>query len=133
MFPYLASAFGVFMMRQFIRDVPDDMIDAARVDGASEPMIFFHIVLPLVRAALATLGAFVFLGQWKDFLWPLIVLSERSKWTINLSVLALQGVGGAWRHIEIAGASLAVIPIVILVIVLQRYFVQSSTLSGMKG
>ena len=133
MFPALVSAFGIFLMRQFIMDLPDELLDAARIDGASELGIYFRIVLPLVRPALATLGAFIFLQQWNDLLWPLITLSDRSKWTLNLMVLSLQGYGGASRHMEIAGASLAVIPIIILVIVLQRYFIQSTTMSGMKG
>jgi multiple sugar transport system permease protein len=133
MFPYLVSAFGIFLMRQFMTGVPDDLIDAGRVDGASEFGIFFRIVLPLMRPALATLGAFTFLFQWKDLLWPLITLSDRTNWTINLAVLALQGYGGTSRNMEIAGATLAVVPILVVVIVLQRYFVQSTTLSGMKG
>ncbi len=132
-FPYLTTAFGIFLMRQFMLDLPDDLIDAARVDGASEPTIFLRIALPLMRPALATLGAFTFLFHWKDLLWPLITLSDRAKWTINLMVLSLQGYGGTSRNMEIAGASLAVIPILILVVILQRYFVQSTTLSGMKG
>lgn len=133
MFPSLVSAFGIFLMRQFMHEVPDDLLDAARVDGASEPSIFLRVALPLTKPALATLGAFTFLTHWNDLLWPLITLSDRAKWTINLMVLSLQGYGGVSRHMEIAGASLAVIPVVILVIVLQRYFVQSAALSGMKG
>jgi len=133
MFPSLVTAFGIFLMRQFMQDVPNDLIDAARVDGASEPTIYLRVALPLTKPALATLGAFTFLAHWNDLLWPLITLSDRSKWTINLVVLSLQGYMGASRHMEIAGASLAVIPVLILVIVLQRYFVQGTTLSGMKG
>lgn len=133
MFPALASAFGIFMMRQFTLDLPDEILDAARIDGASEFTIYYRIVLPLVRPAMATLGAFIFLQQWNDLLWPLITLSDRSKWTLNLMVLSLQGYGGTSRNMEIAGASMAVIPIIIIVIVLQRYFVQSTTMSGMKG
>jgi multiple sugar transport system permease protein len=132
-FPTLVSAFGIFLMRQFMQEVPDDLIDAARVDGASEPTIFVRIALPLMKPALATLGAFTFLAHWNDLLWPLITLSDRSKWTINLVVLSLQGYMGASRHMEIAGASLAVIPILIMVVVLQRYFIQSTVMSGMKG
>lgn len=133
MFPALVSAFGIFLMRQFMQEVPDDLIDAARVDGASEPTIFVRIALPLMKPALATLGAFTFLAQWNDLLWPLITLSDRTNWTINLMVLSLQGYMGASRHMEIAGASLAVIPVLIMVIVLQRYFIQSTVMSGMKG
>ncbi len=133
MFPALVSAFGIFMMRQFTLDLPDEILDAARIDGASEFTIYYRIVLPLVRPAMATLGAFIFLQQWNDLLWPLITLSDRSKWTLNLMVLSLQGYGGTSRNMEIAGASMAVIPIIIVVIILQRYFVQSTTMSGMKG
>lgn len=133
MFPALVSAFGIFMMRQFTLDLPDEILDAARIDGASEFTIYYRIVLPLVRPAMATLGAFIFLQQWNDLLWPLITLSDRSKWTLNLMVLSLQGYGGTSRNMEIAGASMAVIPIIIVVIVLQRYFVQSTTMSAMKG
>lgn len=114
MFPALASAFGIFMMRQFTLDLPDEILDAARIDGASEFTIYSRIVLPLVRPAMATLGAFIFLQQWNDLLWPLITLSDRSKWTLNLMVLSLQGYGGTSRNMEIAGASMAVIPIIIM-------------------
>ncbi len=133
MAPHFVTAFGVFMMRQFMLDIPDDLIDAARMDGASEFMIYRTVALPLCGPALATLGAFAFLYHWNDLLWPLIVLSDRANWTINLAVLALQGYMGVSRYLQIAGGAMSVIPVIILVIVLQRYFVQGTALSGIKG
>lgn len=133
LFPYVATAYSVFMMRQFMLDIPDELLDAARMDGASEFGIYARIVLPQVGPGLATLGAFTFLYHWNDLLWPMIMLRDRELWTINLMVLGLQGYGGTGRSMEVAGASLAVIPILILVVLLQRYFVQSATWSGLKG
>lgn len=133
MFPSLASAFGVFMMRQFMIDLPDELLDAARIDGASEFTIYHNIVLPLCPPVLATLGAFTFLYHWNDLLWPLIVLKDRPRWTINLVVTSLQGYGGTGRQLEIAAASMAVVPVLILVICLQRYIVQSIAMTGLKG
>ena len=83
--------------------------------------------------ALTTLGAFTFLHHWNDLLWPLIVLKDRSRWTINLLVTSLQGYAGTNRHLEVAGAAMAVIPIIILVVILQRYVVQSIAMTGLKG
>ncbi len=133
LFPYIATAYSVFLMRQFMFDVPDEFIAAGRIDGASEFRIYYQIILPQVGPGLATLGAFTFLYHWNDLLWPMIILSDRNNWTINLMVLGLSGYGSTSRHLEIAGASLAVIPILILVIVLQRWFVQSTMGSGIKG
>jgi multiple sugar transport system permease protein len=133
MFPSLVSAYGIFLMRQFMVDLPDELADAARIDGASEFCIYHRIVLPLCPPALVTLGAFIFLYHWNDLLWPLIVLKDRPRWIINLMVTSLQGYGGTGRHLEIAAASMAVIPVLLLVIVLQRYVVQTVATTGLKG
>jgi len=133
MFPALVSAFGIFMMRQFMLDLPDELLDAARIDGSSEFGIYARIALPLSTPGLATLGAFTFLYHWNDLLWPMIVLKDRARWTIVLIVTSLQGYGGTGRHLEIAAAAMAVIPILVLVVVLQRYIVQSVAMTGLKG
>ena len=84
--PGLTSAYGIFLMRQFMITVPDELIDAARIDGASEPMIYWRIVMPLVKPALATLGTFTFIGAWNNFLWPLLVLNSRELFTLPLGI-----------------------------------------------
>ena len=133
MLPHFVTAFGVFMMRQFMLDLPDELFDAARIDGASEFTIYRRIALPLCGPAMATLAAFAFLYHWNDLLWPLIVLSDRANWTINLAVASLQGYMGVDRQMQITGGAMSVIPVVILVILLQRYFVQGTMMSGIKG
>ena len=84
------SAYGIFLMRQFIITIPDELLDAARIDGASEPLIYWRIVLPLVTPALATLGTFTFIGSWNDFLWPLLVINNRDMMTVPLGLNSLR-------------------------------------------
>jgi multiple sugar transport system permease protein len=131
--PFVASAFGVFLMRQFIEDIPDELIDASRVDGAGEFRTFFQIVLPQCRPALATLGILTFLASWNNFLWPLVAVQSSDKYTLPVA-LALYSTGqNTVRYgLMIAGAALIVIPIIIVFLVLQRYFVQGIATTGLK-
>lgn len=130
----LAGAFGIFLMRQFFMTIPDDFIDAARMDAAGELRIFFRIALPLSKPALATLGVFIFLFSWNDFLWPLIIISKDEMRTLPLAIAALSG--GyyilSWP-ILMAGATFATIPVIVVFFLLQRYFVEGITLTGLKG
>ncbi|MBN2470237.1 MAG: carbohydrate ABC transporter permease [Anaerolineae bacterium] len=134
-FPSLTSAYGIFLMRQFITSIPDELLDAARIDGAPEPMIYWRIVLPLTRPALATLGTFVFIGSWNNFLWPLLVIDDRSLYTVPLGLNTLRTFAAEARnlHLLMAGTVLSVVPILILFVFLQRYFIQGITLTGLKG
>lgn len=134
--PNLANAFGIFLMRQFISGVPDELIDAARMDGASELRILFAIVAPLVTPALAALALFAFVYHWNSYLWPLTVLqgnSEQYPIVISLSRLLSYNRGAMNTNLVMAGATLAVLPPLILFVFLQRFFVDSIVSSGVKG
>jgi multiple sugar transport system permease protein len=131
--PFLAGGLGVFLMRQFIEGIPDDLLDAARVDGAGEYTIFFRIVLPLCGPALATLGVLVFLAQWNSFLWPLVVASTEDMYTLPVA-LALFATGQQESNLalQLAGASVVVLPVVLLFFALQRYVIQGIATTGLK-
>ncbi|MCV3206117.1 carbohydrate ABC transporter permease [Mesorhizobium sp. YC-39] len=134
--PNLANAFGIFLMRQFILGVPDDLIDAARMDGASELLILFKIVAPSVAPAIAALALFAFVYHWNSYLWPLTVLqgnAEDYPIVISLSRLLSYNRGALNTGLVMAGATLAVLPPLILFVFLQRFFVDSIVGSAIKG
>ena len=133
--PGIISAYGIFLMRQFISTLPDELLDAARIDGASEPRIFFSILMPLVTPALATLGTFTFIGSWNAFLWPLLVASDRRLHTLPLGLNALRTFASEARNLDLlmAGTALSVLPSLILFVLLQRYFISGIALTGVKG
>lgn len=134
--PNLANAFGIFLMRQYIKGVPDDLIDAARVDGASELRILFRIIAPAVMPAIAALTLFAFVYHWNSYLWPLTVLqgnSDQYPIVISLSRLLSYNRGAMNTGLVMAGATLAVLPPVVLFVVLQRFFVDSIVATGVKG
>ena len=131
--PYLAGPFGVFLMRQFISGIPDELIDAARVDGAGEWRIFSRVVMPLCGPALATLAILTFLTSWNNFLWPLVVAQTEDMYTLPVA-LALYSVGqNATRYgLLMAGSVVVVLPIITIFLLLQRYFVRGITMTGIK-
>ena len=131
--PGLTSAYGIFLMRQFMITVPDEIIDAARIDGASELSIYWRIVLPLIKPALATLGTFVFIGAWNNFLWPLLVLNSRELMTLPLGINSLRSLYADNTNLLMAGTALSVLPMLFVFIYLQRYFIQGIALTGLKG
>ena len=134
--PNLANAFGIFLMRQFISGVPDDLIDAARMDGASELLIVFKIVAPSVAPAIAALALFAFVYHWNSYLWPLTVLqgnADAYPIVISLSRLLSYNRGAVNTGLVMAGATLAVLPPLILFVLLQRFFVDSIVGSAIKG
>jgi multiple sugar transport system permease protein len=134
--PNLANAFGIFLMRQYIKGVPDDLIDAARVDGASEMLILFRIVAPAVLPAIAALTLFAFVYHWNSYLWPLTVLqgnADQYPIVISLSRLLSYNRGAMNTGLVMAGATLAVLPPVVLFVFLQRFFVDSIVATGVKG
>lgn len=131
--PGLTSAYGIFLMRQFMVTVPDELLDAARIDGASEPMIFWRVVVPLVKPALATLGTFAFIGAWNNFLWPLLALNSRELFTLPLGINSLRSLYADNTNLLMAGTAVAVLPMLLLFIFLQRYFIQGIALTGLKG
>jgi multiple sugar transport system permease protein len=132
--PEAAAAFGVFLMRQFMLSIPDELLDAARVDGAGEFYLFWRVVMPLCGPALATLTIFTFLASWNDFTWPLIVLTSDQNYNLPVA-LATFAVG---PHVNdngllLAGAVVVVLPILIIFILLQRYFTRGIVMTGLKG
>ena len=131
--PGLTSAYGIFLMRQFIIMLPDELIDAARIDGASELRIYWRIVVPLVKPALATLGTFTFIGSWNAFLWPLLVINSRELMTLPLGINSMKSLYADNTNLLMAGTAAAVIPMLFVFIFLQRYFIQGIALTGLKG
>jgi len=131
--PFLAQAFGVFLMRQFMLSIPEDLLEAARIDGAGEWRIFFRIVLPLCRPALATLGILTFLASWNNFLWPLVAATTEDRYTLPVA-LALYSVGQnrARYDLLLAGSVLVVVPVLIVFVLLQRHFVRGIATTGLK-
>jgi multiple sugar transport system permease protein len=131
--PFLAQAFGVFLMRQYLLSIPDELLEAARVDGAGEFRIYWRIVLPLCRPALATLGILTFLGSWNNFLWPLVVATTEDKYTLPVA-LALYSVGQNRTQygLLLAGAVVVVAPVLIVFALLQRHFVRGIATTGLK-
>ena len=130
--PTLANAQALFLMRQFIIGIPDELIDAARIDGASELRVFFRIVLPQCKPILATLGVFVFLWHWNDFLWPLVATQgspENQTLTVGLATLQDQQPSLA---VTMATAVVTFLPILLIYLALQRYFVRGVTMTGLK-
>jgi multiple sugar transport system permease protein len=132
-FPYLAGPFGVFLMRQFMLGLPDELIDAARVDGAGEWRIFARIIMPLCKPALATLGLLTFLASWNNFLWPLIVAQSEDRYTLPVA-LAIYSIGENKSDygLLMAGSVVVVVPILLIFLALQRYFVQGIAMTGLK-
>ncbi|WP_009634113.1 carbohydrate ABC transporter permease [Synechocystis sp. PCC 7509] len=132
-FPAIASAFGIFLLRQAFAAVPKEMEEAARMDGCTELGLWWHIMLPSIRPALMTLAIFVFIGSWSDFLWPLIVLDRPQLYTLPLGVANLAGTFSLdWRLIA-AGSVISIAPVLGLFLFLQRYIVPTEAGSGVKG
>ncbi|MBW4521466.1 MAG: carbohydrate ABC transporter permease [Scytolyngbya sp. HA4215-MV1] len=132
-FPAIASAFGIFLLRQAFQGVPKELEEAARIDGCSELGLWWCVMLPSVRPALVTLAIFVFIGSWSDFLWPLIVLDDPNYYTLPLGVASLAGTFSLdWRLIA-AGSVISIAPILLFFLVMQRYIVPTETGSGVKG
>ena len=131
--PFILSAFGIFLMRQFITSIPDELIEAARSDGASEIRIFFQIIIPLSKPAIATHGIFIFMTIWDEFYWPLLAGSLNK---IKVLPVGLAGFVTATKisyNLQMAGAVISVIPILIIFIFLQRFIVKGFLLTGIKG
>ena len=130
--PSLASIFGIFLVRQYARGIPDELIEAARMDGAGEFRIFFSVVLPLLTPVLATLAVFAFLGSWNDFMWPLIVLTDGELHTLPVALASLSREHVQDSELMMAGAVITVLPVLALFLVLQRYYLQGLTMGGVK-
>ncbi|MEV0740680.1 carbohydrate ABC transporter permease [Streptomyces sp. NPDC050549] len=131
--PFLAAPFGVFLMRQFISTLPDELIDAARVDGCRELAIYWKIILPLTRPALATLGIITFLGSWNNFLWPLVVAQNEDQYTLPVGLaLASSGQDFTRFGVLLAGAVVVLLPVMVVFLLFQRHFVAGIATTGLK-
>ena len=131
---WFGSAFNIFLLRQFFRTIPQDLSDAARIDGCSEFGIFWRIVLPLSKPALAVVALFHFMYAWKDFMGPLIYLTKQETYTLSLGLQFYQSQhGGSEWHYLMAASTLMILPIILLFFFTQRYFIQGVTLTGIKG
>ncbi|EGG36892.1 carbohydrate ABC transporter permease [Paenibacillus sp. HGF5] len=129
----LLNAFGVFLLRQFFRGIPKEMEEAAIVDGANRWTIYARIMIPLIKPALSALGIFTFLGMWNNFFNPLIFLSSTDKFTVPMMLNLYRGMYATDWTLMMAGASIALVPVLIVYIIGQKYIIEGVTLSGIKG
>ena len=133
MVPWLASAFGIFLMRQFFLSLPVELEEAAVIDGCTRLQVFWRIVLPLARPALATLAIFTLLGSWNDLVWPLIAINDPSAFTLQLGITNFQGARRTDWSLLMAGNVVATLPLVAFFPVAQKQFIAPMTFSGLKG
>ena len=131
--PGMATVFGIFLIRQFMRSIPDEVLDAARIDGASEWRLYRSIVLPLARPILVTLAIFTFMSTWNDFMWPLIVLTDNAKYTLPVAIANLVGEHVQDTELMMAGSVLTVLPVLILFLALQRHYIEGLMIGSVKG
>ena len=131
--PVAFNAFGIFLMRQFCISIPDELIDAARIDGANEFRIFHKIIIPLLWPPISALAIFTFLWTWEDFLWPFLVLSTNNILTLTLGLNRFVGIYYPTVGPMLAGSSIAIIPVLIFYFIFQNKFIEGATLSGLKG
>ncbi len=133
LFPGLVSAFGIFLMKQFFTGIPDDLLDAGRIDGLSEFGVYWHVALPLVRPALSALAIFTFLASWNAFLWPVIAIDDPNMYTLPVGLALFSSeVLNEWDLI-MTGASIATIPVIIVFLIFQKRIIEGIQLAGLKG
>nr|WP_202803235.1 carbohydrate ABC transporter permease [Nitratireductor pacificus] len=133
MFPGIMTAFGTFLMKQFFETVPDDFLEAARIDGLNEFQIWWQVAMPLVRPALAALAIFVFLGNWTAFIWPLIVTNSVDMYTLPVGLSSFgDEVDVAWELI-MTGAAISTLPTLVVFLVFQRFIIRGVVMAGLKG
>jgi len=131
--PGFYSSFGIFLVRQFMDSIPDDLLDAGRIDGAAELRIFLQLILPLMKPVLAALGIFQFMWSWNDFLWPLLILNTQDKFSLPLAIAAFTSENIVDYGATMAGAAISVAPVLIVFLFLQKYFVSGVAMTGIKG
>ncbi|WP_033922772.1 carbohydrate ABC transporter permease [Listeria monocytogenes] len=130
--PGLVGAFGIFLFRQFMSTISDDLLEAARLDGASEFYIFWRIVIPISRPVLAVQGILTFIAGWNSFLWPLIIANDEKFYTLSVGLQLLKGQYGSNYALQMAGATFMVIPIILIFMSFQKYILKGFNVSGMK-
>ena len=131
--PAMASVFGIFLVRQYARGIPDELLEAARLDGAGEWRIFSQIVLPLLKPVMVTLAIFSFLAAWNDFMWPLIVLTGQGHYTLPLGLASLAREHAQDTELMMAGSVITVLPVLLLFLAMQRYYLEGLLLGSVKG
>lgn len=131
--PSMVTVFGIFLIRQFMLSVPQELLEAARIDGAGEFRIYWSVVMPLARPILATLATFMFMSTWNDFMWPLIILSNQSHHTLPVALANLLGEHVLDVELMMAGAVITVLPVLIVFLVLQRYYIAGLMVGSVKG
>ncbi|MFF1571972.1 carbohydrate ABC transporter permease [Leifsonia sp. NPDC058292] len=131
--PWLATAFGIFLMRQFFLSLPAELEEAGAIDGCNRWQVFFRIVLPLARPALATLAIFTLLGAWNDLVWPLIAINNQQSFTLQLGIANFQGAHQTDWSLIMAGNVVATLPLILFFLFAQRQFIATMTFSGLKG
>lgn len=132
-FPWVMNAFGIFLMRQFMYGIPNDLIEAARIDGASDFRIYFSVIIPLVRSSIAVLGILIFLWTWDEFLWPLVIVNNNEMKTLPLLLVHFTQAEQQFPGESLAGASLVIGPVLIVYAFFQRHFVKGLSMTGLKG
>ena len=133
LFPGFVSAFGIFLMRQFFQGIPNDLLDAGRIDGLTELQIYRKVALPLVKPALSALGIFTFLGNWNGFLWPVIALNNKELYTITVGIAQFSSEMNTQWDLIMTGASIATLPVMIVFLIFQRQIIEGIQLTGVKG
>ncbi len=133
MFPGLMTAFGTFLMKQFFETVPDDFIEAARIDGLNELQIWWTVAMPLVRPALAALAIFVFLGNWTAFIWPLIVTNSVEMYTLPVGLSSFGDEADVQWELIMTGAAISTIPTLVVFLIFQRFIIRGVVMAGLKG
>ena len=131
--PGMASIFGIFLIRQFAMSIPDSLIDAARIDGANDVSIYLNVILPLCKPILVTLGIFTFMGTWNDFLWPLIVMTDSSMYTMPVALANLMGEHQQDTELMMAGSVITIIPVLLVFLALQKYYINGIMMGSIKG
>ncbi|PNS08211.1 carbohydrate ABC transporter permease [Solilutibacter silvestris] len=133
MVPGLAGIFGIYLVRQYARSIPDELLEAARIDGAGEWRIFWQIALPVLKPILVTLAIFGFLGAWNDFMWPLIVLGDQAQQTLPVALASLSREHVQDNELMMAGSVVTILPVLVLFLMLQRYYIQGLLVGSVKG
>ncbi|MFW5955329.1 MAG: carbohydrate ABC transporter permease [Rhodothermales bacterium] len=131
--PGMATIFGIFLVRQYMLSIPDDLLDAARIDGAGEFRIYWTIVLPLSMPILVTLAIFTFMATWNDFMWPLIILSDNSMYTLPVALANMLGEYVQDVELMMAGSVITVLPVLVLFMALQKYYIDGIMIGSVKG
>lgn len=130
--PGMASIYGIFLIRQYIISIPDSFIEAARIDGASDLYIYRKIILPLAKPILVTLALFTFMGAWNDFLWPLIILTRDNMYTLPVALANLMGEHVQDTELMMAGSVITILPVLIVFLAMQKYYIRGIMLGGLK-